>query len=269
MEVKISLFSVLSASKNSERQLMGGTSFDELLLEAADRLRKAKRIVAFTGAGVSAESGIPTFRDAMSGLWSNFRPEDLASREGFMADPKNVWEWYESRRAMILQYKPNPGHYALAAMEKRFQQFVLVTQNVDELHARAGSKRVIELHGRIMENRCFEEDRMLSDIELDRSSVPPRCPCGSFARPGVVWFGESLPSDALAEAFAAADRCDVCLIAGTSGVVYPAASIPLTAFRSGAFVIEVNPEESALTEISHVFLQGKAGEILPVLESKL
>src|SRR5262249_21782421 len=142
-------------------------------------------------------------------------------------------------------------------------------QNVDELHERAGSRYVIELHGRLMENRCFKEDRLLTDAELDRSDIPPRCPCGAYARPGVVWFGEPLPSDALAESFAAAGRCDVCIVVGTSGVVYPAASIPMIAFRAGAFIIEVNPEESAVTEIAHIFLQGKAGEILPKLESAL
>jgi NAD-dependent deacetylase len=242
---------------------------DELIKEAAELLRGARRVVVLTGAGVSAESGIPTFRDAMTGLWERYDPTELASPEGFQANPKLVWEWYESRREMVKKCKPNPAHHALAALEKRYEQFALVTQNVDELHTRAGSKNVLELHGRILENRCFEEDRLLTEAEMDRSSIPPLCPCGSYARPGVVWFGEALPQAVLAQSFSAAKKCNVCLVVGTSGVVYPAASIPMLAFQAGATVIEVNSQESELTNIAHLFLQGLAGQLLPLLESKI
>ena len=243
---------------------------EELIKEAAERLRVARRVVVLTGAGVSAESGIPTFRDALTGLWEKYDPTELASPEGFRANPKLVWEWYESRREMVKKCEPNPAHYALAAIEKRFEQFVLVTQNVDELHTRAGSKNVLELHGRILENRCFEEDCILTEAEMDSSSIPPVCiRCGSYARPGVVWFGEALPQAVLAQSFSVARKCDLCLVVGTSGVVYPAASIPMLAFQAGAKVIEVNNQESEITNIAHLFLKGPAGKVLPLLESKI
>ncbi|MEW6732435.1 MAG: NAD-dependent deacylase [Acidobacteriota bacterium] len=240
-------------------------TIEELLKQAAERLLKARRVVVLTGAGVSAESGIPTFRDAQTGLWEQYDPAELASPDGFSANPKLVWDWYEYRRQIVRSSAPNPAHFALAELETRYQQFVLVTQNVDQFHTQAGSQHVLELHGRILENRCFAEDRLLADVELDHSTVPPRCPCGAFARPGVVWFGEALPADTLSQAFAAARRCDLCLVVGTSGVVQPAASIPLQALHAGAFLIEVNNQESVLTETMHLFLRGKAGELLPRL----
>lgn len=237
----------------------------ELMTKAAERLKSARRVLVLTGAGVSAESGIPTFRDAQTGLWEKYDPMELASPDGFRADPKLVWDWYEYRREIVRRSAPNPAHYALAELAARYEQFTLVTQNVDEYHARAGSRNVIELHGRIMENRCFAEDRILKEDELDWDSTPPRCPCGAYARPGVVWFGEPLPMQAMAEANRAAKQCQVCLVVGTSGVVQPAASLPLVALRAGAFLIEVNNQESALTEHMHLFLRGKAGEVLPQL----
>ncbi len=231
---------------------------------AAEKLSQAKQIVVLTGAGISAESGIPTFRDAQVGLWEKYDPAELASPTGFLNNPKLVWDWYEYRREIVRKNTPNPAHYALAEMQNVLN-LAIVTQNVDAYHSQAGSKKVLELHGRIMENRCFKEDKLLNDEELDHTSIPPRCSCGSFARPAVVWFGESLPSDTLAEAFNLARSCDVCLVIGTAGVVQPAASIPVYAKNSKAFLIEVNNQESALTHLMNVFLEGKAGEILPKL----
>ena len=244
---------------------MSGASIDNLLAEAAEKFRNAERVIVLTGAGISAESGIPTFRDAQTGLWAQYDPMELASPDGFRENPKLVWDWYQYRREIVRKNSPNPAHYALAELEQRAAQFALVTQNVDEYHTQAGSKNVLELHGRILENRCFAEDRLLQETELDQSTVPPQCPCGAYARPGVVWFGEALPIETLALAFTAAKRSDLCLIVGTSGVVQPAASIPILARQSGAFVIEVNNQESALTEIARIFLCGKAGELLPKL----
>jgi NAD-dependent deacetylase len=242
---------------------------EKLIREAAEKLRAARRVVVLTGAGISAESGIPTFRDAMTGLWEKYDPTELASPDGFRENPKMVWEWYESRRQKVLKCLPNPAHLALAELEGRFEQFVIVTQNVDELHTRAGNKNVLELHGRIMENRCFKEDRLLRDSEIDWSTVPPRCPCGSYARPGVVWFGEALPMAPLGQAYTAARKCDICLVVGTSGVVYPAASIPTIALQAGAKIIEVNNQESAITDIAHLFLKGEAGKVLPMIVANL
>ncbi len=240
---------------------------DNLLAKAAEQLRKAKRVVVLTGAGISAESGIPTFRDAQVGLWEKYDPAELASPDGFQANPKLVWDWYEYRREIVRNNAPNPAHYALVELEKKLPHIVIVTQNVDEYHRIAGNHNILELHGRIMENRCFKEGHLLKDTELNHSSIPPCCPCGAYARPGVVWFGESLPSNTLSQAFSEACSCDVCLVVGTTGVVQPAASIPYYAQQAKAFLIEVNNLPSALTSIMQVFLQGKAGEILPKLVS--
>ncbi len=242
-------------------------SLDNLLTKAAERLKKAKRVVVLTGAGVSAESGIPTFRDAQVGLWEKYDPAELASPEGFQANPKLVWGWYEYRREIVRNNIPNPAHYALVELEKKLPHTVIVTQNVDEYHRIAGNQNILELHGRIMENRCFKEGRLLKDNELNHSSIPPRCTCGAYVRPGVVWFGESLPSNTLSQAFNEARSCDVCLVVGTAGVVQPAASIPYYAEQAKAFLIEINNLPSALTSIMQVFLQGKAGEVLPKLVS--
>lgn len=240
-------------------------NLEKLLEKAANKLKAAKRVVVLTGAGVSAESGIPTFRDAQVGLWEKYDPAELASPDGFQANPKLVWDWYEYRREIVRNNKPNPAHFALVELEKKLPSVVIVTQNVDEYHRSAGNKNILELHGRIMENRCFKEGRLLKENELNHSSIPPRCSCGSYVRPGVVWFGEALPSNTLSEAFTQARNCDVCLVIGTAGVVQPAASVPYYAQQSKAFLIEVNNLPSALTSIMNVFLQGKAGEILPKL----
>ncbi len=232
--------------------------------KAAGWLSKAEKIVVLTGAGVSAESGIPTFRDALEGLWAKFNPEELASREGFMANPRMVWDWYESRREKVRQCQPNQGHYALAELEKS-KNLVIATQNVDQLHHRAGSQNVLELHGNILANRCFTEGNLLKDEELDWTTLPPKCRCGSYARPAVVWFGEFLPETILSRAMEASRRADLFLIAGTSGLVQPAASLPLLAKQNRAKIIEINKEESALTAIADIFLMGSFAQVMPQL----
>jgi NAD-dependent deacetylase len=235
--------------------------------ELIERLAAARRVAVLTGAGISAESGIPTFRDALTGLWANYDPQELATPEGFARNPKLVWEWYAERRARIAGVQPNPGHVALAALEKRYADFTLVTQNIDSLHQRAGSREVIELHGNIARVKCAREDTVVSEFAEDES--PPRCPCGAYLRPDVVWFGEMLPADALARAEEAAERCEVLLSIGTSAEVYPAAELPLRALSAGATVVEINPESTALTRHAHFALQGPAGAILPQLLQEL
>lgn len=228
-------------------------------------LREAKRLAILTGAGVSQESGLPTFRDSLSGLWSQYRPEDLATPEAFERDPQLVWEWYGARRLKAGEVKPNPGHHALAEMERLVPEFTLITQNVDGLHQRAGSRMVIELHGNITRVRCsachFRPDRW-----DETAGEVPRCSrCGAKLRPDVVWFGEMLPPDALEKAMKAARRCQVFFSIGTSALVYPAASLPHVARQHGALVVEVNLEPTPLTPSAHYFVPGKAGEILPLL----
>ncbi len=232
----------------------------DALLDAA---RQAQHIAVLTGAGVSAESGVPTFRDAQTGLWAKFNPQELATREAFARNPKMVWEWYAHRRALVAQAAPNAGHYALVEMEKRAPRFTLITQNVDGLHARAGSQNVIELHGNLFRAKCFREDVPVPNW-VDDGQIPPRCPrCGSYLRPDVVWFGEALPPRALAAAFDAARTCDVFFSIGTSGAVEPAASLPFDALRHGATVIEVNPEETPLSNRATFTLRAAAGAALP------
>lgn len=222
-------------------------------------------MLALTGAGISAESGVPTFRDAQTGLWANYRAEELATSEAFAANPKLVWDWYEWRRQLVAQAEPNPGHYALVTMQQRLPAFTLVTQNVDGLHARAGSREVIELHGNISRNLCFAEGTAVDEPALG-DSAPPRCPrCGAFLRPGVVWFGESLPPRAVQRAEQAAQDCDVVLSIGTSSLVHPAAGLPLLAKRHGAYLAEVNPTPTPLTPHADQVLAGPAGVVLPEL----
>ena len=237
--------------------------------EVLARLRAAERVLVLTGAGISAESGVPTFRDAQTGLWAKYRAEELATPEAFAANPRLVWDWYAWRRELVAQAEPNAGHRALVALEERYADFQLVTQNVDGLHARAGSSDVVELHGNITQNLCFAEGTPV-DAHAHGSSVPPRCPrCGAYLRPGVVWFGEALPREALARAEQAARRSEVVLSIGTSGLVHPAAGLPLTARAHGAFVIEVNPTATPLTPHADQVLSGPAGQILPELAALL
>jgi len=236
--------------------------FDPRLLQ---KFRGARRVVALTGAGISAESGIPTFRDAQTGLWARFRPEELATAAAFRRDPKLVWDWYEWRRGLVAQAAPNAGHRALARLEGLVPGFTLVTQNVDGLHTRAGSRRVIELHGNIHRSKCFEEDVVIED-GVPASDGPPRCPrCGAPLRPDVVWFGETLPPQALAAAEGAVRACDLLFSIGTSAAVFPAAQFPVTALQSGAMVVEINKDRTPLTGVATFSLLGQAGEILPRL----
>lgn len=242
---------------------------DNAIERAREWLRTASRAAALTGAGISAESGIPTFRGA-GGLWRNFRPEDLATPEAFARDPKTVWEWYDWRRGLIRDAKPNLGHYALAQLERRMGgRFVLITQNVDGLHNRAGSERVLKLHGDIWWTLCTACGDVRSDFRVPLPELPPRCAaCGGLLRPGVVWFGEPLPARTWEQAEEAARTCDVLIVAGTSAVVYPAASLAPLAKRHGARIIEINTEATPLSGEADLCLKGPSGEILPqIIES--
>ncbi len=228
-------------------------------------LRDAQSVAVLTGSGISAESGVPTFRDAQTGLWSRYEPQELATPEAFERDPALVWEWYEWRRRLVREARPNPGHLALARLERRVPSFTLATQNVDGLHRRAGSENVLELHGNIVRSKCsvegFEAEPRAGD-----ESVPPLCPnCGAFLRPDVVWFGEALPEDAFVSASAAARTCEVFLSVGTSSLVYPAAALPSEAARSGAVLVEINLDDTPLTPHVDYALRGRAGEVLPAL----
>jgi len=231
--------------------------------ELISLLHRTSKLVALTGAGVSQESGLRTFRDAQEGLWAQYKPEDLASPEAFARDPKLIWDWYAWRREAVKGVRPNPGHYALVEIEKRNAEFTLITQNVDGLHRMAGSQNVLELHGNIQRVRCSECDALAKDWDDDLDSVPLCKKCGGLLRPDVVWFGESLPLDQLAGAVEAARRCDVFLSIGTSGVVQPAASLAHAARHKGAVVVEINAEPTALTSKADFFFQGKSGEVLP------
>jgi NAD-dependent deacetylase len=237
------------------------------------RIRAATSVCVLTGAGMSAESGIPTFRDAQAGLWAHFDPMQLASEEGFRADPQRVWDWYEMRREGVRAAEPNAGHLALARWSERHPgRLVVVTQNVDDLHQRAGgSARVIALHGSILQNRwldaCPKSDDLMRrpcDIAAAQPGHPPACPtCGNQLRPAVVWFGESLDFRDLGAAEAAADGCDVLLVVGTSGAVWPAAGLVTRARHAGAHVVIINPEPSEIDDEAHVVLSGTAARLLP------
>jgi NAD-dependent deacetylase len=218
-------------------------------------LRACERITVFTGAGISAESGIPTFRGP-GGLWRNFRAEELATPDAFQRDPQLVWEWYRWRRELIAKAEPNAGHHALVQLEKRTPKFTLVTQNVDGLHERAGSKNVVRLHGSIWEERCSR---------CGRSATGSCEACGAISRPGVVWFGEPLDPDVWDNAQKAVETAGVLLVIGTSAVVYPAASLVPLAKHSGATVVEINPDSTPVSSSVDYSLRGPAGEILPEL----
>lgn len=228
------------------------------------RLRVEAKVAVLTGAGISAESGLPTFRGA-GGWWKTYRAEDLATPEAFRRDPQLVWEWYNHRRELVRHHAPNPGHFALARLETFFTSFTLITQNVDGYHQRAGSTGVSELHGNIMKSRCSGCGHECDAGAEDWREGLPYCSCGALYRPGVVWFGEMLPAAALHRAFAAAESCQVFFAIGTSSVVYPAAALPQVAREHGAYVVEINSEPTPLTQYASELLQGRAGEILPAL----
>jgi NAD-dependent deacetylase len=241
----------------------------EIPLPLIDALRRARHVAALTGAGISAESGVPTFRDAQTGLWAQYRPEDLATPQAFRRDPRLVWDWYEWRRGLVRQAAPNPGHVALARLEDRLPRVSVITQNVDGLHHRAGSTRVIELHGNIQRTICFECGRQVESWAGDERR-PPHCPaCDGLLRPDVVWFGEMLPRAALAAAYEAAQQCDLFFSIGTSGLVEPAASLPFEALRAGAVVVEINPQATLLSSHATYVLRGPSGVILPALLAAL
>lgn len=230
-------------------------------------LNKAKSIVFFSGAGISAESGIPTFR-GKDGIWNKLNPEELANFNAFVRNPKLVWEWYNYRKSIIHHSQPNKGHFAIAEMEKYFENVIVITQNVDNLHRRAGSKTVYELHGNIERNFCVK-CRKRYDVELEFKDGIPKCNCGGLIRPDVVWFGEFLPADQFQHSEKATRNCDVFFIVGTSGVVYPAASLVYTARSSGAFLVEVNIEETEASSIADLSLFGESGKILPQIVEQL
>jgi NAD-dependent deacetylase len=244
--------------------------------DAVELLRDAKRVVVFTGAGMSAESGVPTFRDALTGLWARFDAKALATPEAFQADPALVWGWYEGRRAEVERVNPNAGHRAVAAIEARVAHTTVITQNVDDLHERAGSRSPIHLHGSLFTPRCSEcatpantEPPAKAGPEEAGRIMPPACAkCGAHVRPGVVWFGENLPTNALSAATEAAFDCDLLFTIGTSGLVYPAAEIPYVAARAGATVVQINPEPTTLDALADVNLRGRAAEILPDLVAR-
>ncbi len=234
------------------------------LSEIQRKLAVATSVTVLTGAGISADSGVPTFRGE-DGLWKNFRPEELASPEAFERDPRLVWEWYNWRRELLATKSPNPAHQALAKMEQQFEQFWLITQNVDGLHQAAGTERLSEIHGNIWKVRCtscgrIEENRTIPLI------FPPTCTqCQSLLRPHIVWFGESLDPQNLEESYKALHHCDILLIVGTSGIVYPAASFGPVAKSSGAFIVEINLDSQAPSDFVDIALQGRAKDIVPSL----
>jgi NAD-dependent deacetylase len=237
----------------------------EIPTDLRNALASASMVTAFTGAGISAESGVPTFRSA-GGLWKKMKPEELASMDGFLRNPGLVWEWYAERKRIIADVMPNPGHKALAQMQDLFPRFAVVTQNIDNLHRRAGSRVVHELHGNIERNYCMECGRnYTNEAVLAMEGVPTCIDCKGRIRPDVVWFGEGLPEDEWEAGVKASEYADVFFSIGTSAVVYPAASLPLMAKRAGALLVEVNPEPTPLTPDVDVFLQGPAGAVLPAV----
>jgi len=243
---------------------LSGEGPPELPPALVSTLRNAKHVVALTGSGVSAESGVPTFREAQTGLWERYDPQELATPEAFMRDPRLVWEWYQWRRELVSEVEPNPGHQALTELERRVPSFTLITQNVDGLHQESGSRNVIELHGNIRRTRCSGEGIVFERDEV--SAMPPVCRyCGSLLRPDVVWFGEMLPPEALDAASEAARGCDLFFSIGTSSLVYPAAALPYEAMGGAAVLVEVNPDETPLTRHADYSLRGPAGEVLPKL----
>jgi NAD-dependent deacetylase len=225
-------------------------------------------ITVLTGAGVSAESGVPTFR-GKDGLWRTYRAEELATPEAFARDPKTVWEWYDYRRQIVASKHPNPAHEAIKRLDEGLADFLLITQNVDGLHERAGTKRIVELHGNLFRVRCTGGCGTSQNVEVPLSEIPPRCHCGALLRPDVVWFGEALPEQALSAAFEASRSCDLMLVIGTSAVVQPAASMPLIAKQAGKHVVEINPTPTPITPFVDITFSGKAGEIVPAVVDAL
>ncbi len=247
------------------------TKYIEIPDQLISALRQAQHVVVFTGAGVSAESGVSTFRDALTGLWERFDPMQLATPEAFIADPALVWGWYEWRRQLLLKAQPNPAHHAIVQLAQCVPKLTVITQNVDDLHERAGSQDVLHLHGSIFSPRCFDCAQPYAltgppEMSHEQALPPPICShCQGLIRPGVVWFGEALPHAEMEAAFYAAEHCDVLLSVGTSGIVHPAAQIPSVALQNGAWVVHINPEPVTCRHPRELSLQGAAGQVLPLL----
>jgi NAD-dependent deacetylase len=236
----------------------------EQIAKVREWMAAAEAIAVLTGAGISAESGVPTFRGS-GGLWRNFRPEDLATPEAFARNPQLVWEWYNWRRGLVAKARPNPGHKALAQLEARKSKFTLITQNVDGLHDSAGSRNILKLHGDIWQIRCTQCLRSWIDRKVPLAAIPPHCECGALARPDIVWFGEALPAGVWTRAWQAVQSAQLLLVIGTSGVVYPAADLVPLAMTRGAKVVEINPDTTPFSETVDCALNSPAGEILPQL----
>ena len=232
-----------------------------------ERIRNAKRASVLTGAGISAESGIPTFRGA-DGIWAKYDYRKLATPEGFRDDPYLVWEWYRLRQIEMKKAKPNPAHVIIAEMEKHYPEFSVLTQNIDGMHERAGNRKVIELHGNIWRMRCPRDGTVVT-LSAPVTEIPPLCQCGSIMRPDVVWFGEPLPDEAVDLASKAASQSDVMFVVGTSAVVYPAAALPIITKNSGGLVIEINIEETDVSSYADLSFFGHAGQVLPVLWKRI
>jgi NAD-dependent deacetylase len=233
-----------------------------------DKLAATDSLLVITGAGISAESGIPTFRGS-DGLWQHYRAEDLATPAAFERDPTTVWRWYDWRRGIIAKAEPNPGHRTIRALEETFRNFLLVTQNVDGLHGRTGIEHMVEIHGNLWRARCTRDGRTRELTEVPLKTIPPTCECGGLLRPDVVWFGEPLPPADLQEAVGGAERCHTLMIVGTSGMVYPVASLPQMAKDHGAFVLEINLERTPISALADATLVGKAGDVLPTIWAAL
>lgn len=238
---------------------------NEKIQAARDIIDSCSSLTVLTGAGISAESGVPTFR-GKEGLWRNFRSEDLATPEAFWKNPKLVWEWYDWRRNVIKDAKPNPGHFALAELECQKNKFTLITQNIDGLHQMAGNRNIIEMHGNIWQIRCTKCGYIESSHKVRLEEIPPRCKeCSEIGRPNVVWFGEIIPMNVIDISLKAVEECDVMLIVGTSGIVEPAASMGLVAKQTGKPVIEINLEYTPNSGLFDMTILGKSGEVLPLL----
>ncbi len=234
-----------------------------MIEKIAEIVQNCQKVVVLTGAGISAESGVPTFR-GKEGLWGKFKPEELATMDAFMSNPEIVWEWYNWRRELMEKVKPNLGHTAITELENLSDYFTLITQNVDGLHKLAKTKNILELHGNISRNKCSDCNIIIDEIiVIDPSDIPTCKKCDGKIRPDVVWFGEMLDENIIKQAFSVSEKADIFFSIGTSAVVYPAASLPVTAKQNGAILVEINMEETSLTPLADYFILGKSGEILP------
>ncbi|MCZ7602043.1 MAG: NAD-dependent deacylase [Melioribacteraceae bacterium] len=237
--------------------------------ELVEKLKSAENIVFYTGAGISAESGVPTFR-GKDGIWNKLKPEELANFSAFLRNSDMVWEWYQYRRKIVREAQPNAGHLAIAEFEMYYPNVTVVTQNVDNLHKRAGSKKIYELHGNIERNYCIDCKKWYNDVPIsDEKKGAIKCSCGGLIRPDVVWFGEYLPEDEFKNSEWEVGKSDICFVVGTSAIVYPAAYIPITALQAGSYLVEVNIEPTEFTKNAHHSFFGEAGKVLPEILSKV